>query len=475
MGRLKTWIGTQLLRLMAETRQPEASRIQLAGVQPDQAQYPTGPGFLSILRQGYRKNAAFKACVEVIGSAIGEAPLRVYNEGGDEIPKHPTRRLLRRPNPFLSEAQLWELTSTHYDLVGNAFWHKARAASGQVVELWPLRPDRVKIVAHPDKFIVGYLYSVGSATDIPIPVQDMVHFPGLRLGDDFFGEPPFLSGLRALDTDNEAQDFVKAMLQNGAVPGHFIETEATSLDPTTQKILEAKWEEKFGGEGRGKPLFGTKGMKVTKVGLDMQELDLGGIRGLTVSDICTAMRVPPILIAAKVGLDAGTYANFETARLVLHDDRVAPRHRLFADILDGDPDLGDGLDSGVVLKFDLTDVPAVQPRVLKKREAARQDYAAGILTLDETRAEGGHPPADDAVAGASFKLPTPSILGLSDPAIQDLLRRADAGHRRRRKVEPVDLLEGPLGKVDFAETYLGRLTRQARRTFAKRSVCPDLV
>lgn len=469
MGRLKTWVGNKLLQLLADT-QPEASRIQLAGVTPDQAQYATGPSFLSMLRQGYRKNAAFKACVEVIATATGEAPLRVYSEADQEIPRHPTRRLMRRPNPFLSEAQLWEVTSTHYDMVGNAFWHKARAASGQVVELWPLRPDRVKIVAHPDKFIVGYLYSVGSATDIPIPVKDMVHFPALRLGDDFFGEPPFLAGLRALDTDNEAVDFVKAILQNGAVPGHFIETEATTLDPTTQKILEAKWEEKFGGERRGKPLFGTKGMKVTRVGLNMQELVLDGIRGLTIADICTAMRVPPILIAAKVGLDAGTYANFEISRLVLHDDRIAPRHRLFADIIDGDPDLGDGPDSGITLRFDLTDVPAVQPRILKRREAARLDYQAGLLMKDEARAEGGFPPVGGEDGGA-FREPQSPLLGFGDPAVQDLLRRAAGapGPRSRRKVEPVDLLEGPLGKVDFAETYLGRLARQARKTFARQA------
>ncbi len=410
MGRLKTWVGSLLRKALQEDREPATTRIDVTGVRPGDAQYPTNPGFLSILRQGYRKNAAFKACVEVIASAISEAPLRVYSAEGVEDPSHPTRRLMRRPNPFLSEAQLWELTSTHYDLVGNAFWHKARSASGQVVELWPLRPDRVKIVSHPDKYIVGYLYSVGSSVDIPIAPRDMVHFPGLRLGDDFFGEPPFLSGMRALDTDNEAQDFVKAMLQNGAVPGHFVGTESETLPPDVIERLEANWERKFGGEKRGKPLFGTKGMSVTKVGLNMQELVLDGLRALAIADICSAMRVPPILIFAKVGLDAGTYANFEIARLVLHDDRVAPRHRLFADILDNDPDLGDGINTGVVLRFDLTEVPAVQPRVLKRREAARLDYQAGLLRLDEARAEAGQEPVGGE-EGTAFKAPAPSLLG----------------------------------------------------------------
>ena len=59
---------------------------------------------------------------------------------------HPVQRLLERPNPWWSGGDLVGATETYLSLWGAAFWRLDRSESGAVTEIWPIRPDRVRVV-----------------------------------------------------------------------------------------------------------------------------------------------------------------------------------------------------------------------------------------------------------------------------------------------------------------------------------------
>src|SRR5690606_1528214 len=77
----------------------------------------------------------------------------------------------------------------YFYLSGNIFWEKVRSRAGRVVELWPLRPDKVRIIPDEDDFISGYQYEVGGRL-FPLDVADVIHFKLPNPTDPFFGLAP---------------------------------------------------------------------------------------------------------------------------------------------------------------------------------------------------------------------------------------------------------------------------------------------
>lgn len=256
--------------------------------------------FRDLAEGGYRKNELVFACINEIATSAPEAPLRVYQTEDDEVlGQHPVRELIARPNPFMSEFELWELTIIHLYLDGNAYWEKVRSNAGRVVELWPLRPDRMRIVPG-DDWIQGYIYRV-NGREFPLEPQDVIHFKLPNPLNDYLGMPPLVASLRAVATDNEMTDFAKVMLQNGALPGVVVTTQE-AIDQATVDRLSERWKQKFGGRKRGEPAFLQSGMEVEKIGLDMQELAFTDLRHISETRICMALGVPPILVGAVAGL-----------------------------------------------------------------------------------------------------------------------------------------------------------------------------
>src|SRR5690606_15642391 len=124
-------------------------------------QYPA-TDYVGNARAGFEKSDIVYACIMERATTAPQAVLRVYDANGEEVPDHPLRAVMARPNPLMSEFELFELTIIHLDLAGNAFWEKVRDRTGRVVELWPLRPDRVEIIPSPRRGIGGYVYRLGA-------------------------------------------------------------------------------------------------------------------------------------------------------------------------------------------------------------------------------------------------------------------------------------------------------------------------
>src|SRR5690606_19825166 len=113
--------------------------------------YPAEPRDLD----AYAGSSWVYVAVSRIAEAGALVPLHVYKRAGEgrvAVENHPLELLFERPNPFLSGFELIEQTLGFLELTGNAYWYLA-GDGGAPTEIWPLRPDRVAVVPHPERHI----------------------------------------------------------------------------------------------------------------------------------------------------------------------------------------------------------------------------------------------------------------------------------------------------------------------------------
>ena len=105
---------------------------------------------------------AVYACVRVLAEAIAQLPLHVYqytDSGKERVPKHPLYFLLHdQPNPEMTSFVFRETLMAHLLIYGNAYAQIIRNGRGDVIGLYPLMPDKVR-VDRDDRGRLIYRYS----------------------------------------------------------------------------------------------------------------------------------------------------------------------------------------------------------------------------------------------------------------------------------------------------------------------------
>ncbi len=349
----------------------------------------------SYARNGFGRNELVYACIMKKARTLPQAVLRVYPDGpGDRraepLNEHRLRRLIEQPNPVTNEVEFTQLSIVYLDLAGNTYWLIVRGRDGVPSELWPLRPDLIRVLPsrnNPRSWAYGYvpdptsgIYG-GPAEVIEVDRRDMVHIRYPNPLDMYFGQAPLRPATRAVTLDNARTDFVDALLRNDAVPRAVITTQQ-EIDDKVVERLEERWSRRFGGANRGRPAFLQQGMDVKVLGLNLKDLEFGDMSGITEARICSAMGVQPIMVGAKVGLDRSTFANMREAKVDLWESTLMDLQGLFlagikTQIL---PFLLGVGRQRVTLRWDTSEVLALQEAESERWERATNALARGGIT-----------------------------------------------------------------------------------------------
>ena len=130
------------------------------------------------------------ACVRVLSEAIAQLPLHVYQyteNGKERVPRHPLYFLLHdQPNPEMTSFVFRETLMSHLLIYGNAYAQIIRNGRGDVLGLYPLMPDKVRVDRDQRNRLV-YIYSrydeanpnLKQQGDIVLQAEDVLHIPGL--------------------------------------------------------------------------------------------------------------------------------------------------------------------------------------------------------------------------------------------------------------------------------------------------------
>lgn len=376
----------------------------------DDPEWP-GSSFASHVRNGYDKNELVYACVTERVNAVAEAPIRAYASSsarrGQPLESHPIRRLLENPNPLMSETDLFSMIELHLSLAGIAFIEIVEDRAGTPVELWPLRPDLVRMKRAGTK--INYFYAVdGGSRYIPVDVI-AIRLP--NPWDSFVGQPPMRPALRATEVDNRANTFVGSLLKNHAMPSVVVTMGnlEDALDETTTNRLKAKWRQSYGGTNVGDPAFLQTGMDVKTVGFNLRDLEFPDLRTISETRICAAFQVPPIVVGAAVGLQRSTFSNYAEARRSFYEEFVTSENKLIREAFSRQllPRFARAGRSSVILRHDYSEVLALQESEEKRWSRATDGLRAGGLTLNDYRQEVG---LEEVPGGDVFLMPSGVIV-----------------------------------------------------------------
>lgn len=294
--RLATLLGNAAARVGG--RQAQATVVPIMG------EAANGAGQAS----GAMRSAAVWACCRIISMSISTLPVSLYRitpTGKEEARDHPLFRLLTaNPNPQMSIHQYWQATLMHLLLWGNAYTFIDRI-SDEVIALWPLAPQRVRVDFQGELPI--YRYTTRSGQTRIVDPDSLIHFRVFTLDG--------MMGLSVLDFHRMTTEFEYLMSQyaqsiymNGGQPGGVLEY-PKSLTPQQKTDIAESWRRAHGGpQNVGRIAILEGGMKYTPLAIPPDQLMYIDEKKFTIEQIARLFGVAPHLIGA---LDKPTYASVE--------------------------------------------------------------------------------------------------------------------------------------------------------------------
>lgn len=350
------------------------------------------------MMDGYSADEVFYACTEELASSAAEPRLvavRKTTKGVEQIKDHPVLDIFEHPNPFTSGYDLIAGLIMWRFIAGNAYIEKVRSGAGKIVELWPLRPDRMWVIPDEVQHIRGWEYRIGGRP-YPLPVRDVIHVHTRMVMDDYYGMPPARPAAMRIDTATAMRAFTHAFFQNAGVPAGLLTFEkqvgAAEVQMTRDRFRNdyggrnAHGVLVLGGIGQGNNVqYTPMGLPLGERGLVMPELD-------EIIDAKTAMvfGVPLELIGARLGMIHGNRSTTKEARAGFWDETLMPLYQEIAATLTLalQPEYGD-FD---YLEFDTSTVKALQEDENAKTDRVVKQLHAGLISVQEGRVDLGREP-----------------------------------------------------------------------------------
>jgi HK97 family phage portal protein len=339
--------------------------------------------FEAYAQEGYEQNALVQAAIMYKMRAIAMAPLRAYTpdeENPEIIPTQtPIQHLMRNPNMFMSGRFLQMTRVMMQDISGNSYIYIDMDNRGNPVGLYPLRPDRVRVVPMPDN-TVGYYYIPDGKTyenGVPILPEQMIHDklpnPLDRYEGAGLGLSPLSASAFSIDVDNKFSRFLNNLVENGVMPTGLVK----SMNKLSQKDADRArrlWRERYGGvDNWADVMVLDNSMDYERIGMTLEEMVAENVDKRNEARILMTIGVSPILIGALLGMENSTYANFEEANSAFWQNVMLFYLMLFED----EYNQRLSMNGQYQFKFDLSGIPALREDIGDRTQAAHTLWQMG--------------------------------------------------------------------------------------------------
>lgn len=279
----------------------------------------------SFVTEGYRKCGPVYACVRKIADAAAGINWKLYTDQSmkREIESHPLLNLWKKPNPRMGASELVEQIFGFWHLAGNSYLYASRLNPNEPpVELWPLFPDLMKIVAGQGD-IQGYVYGYGGPNPRTFELGDIMHLKFASYDDrSFYGLSPIEVSMRTIDRLNAGNEWNMALMQNSGQPSALF-TAKGYLTVEQRNQVKSELRKKYSGKrNAGMPLVLEADMGYQQLAINPKELDWLESKGFDIRDVCLILDVPSILLSDYEG---ATYENRKEAKQSLFTENVLPK------------------------------------------------------------------------------------------------------------------------------------------------------
>lgn len=215
--------------------------------------------------------SAVWAAVNIISKTVSTLPLHLLRKDNRKTIQATEKSLFRvlhaQANPYMTAQGYRETIQAHLLTWGNGFSEIQRDNYGNVIALWPIPPNRVKM----EKLDGAIVYRIRvDKEEIITPRESILHIPGLGF-DGFRGYSVIAMANRSIGLSMAMETFGSLYFANGTHPGVVVSHPHT-LSETSHKNLEASLSAGASGLGKShKLLLLEEAMKIEKIGFAPEE------------------------------------------------------------------------------------------------------------------------------------------------------------------------------------------------------------
>lgn len=234
--------------------------------------------------------------VAVVANVAAALPLHAYTAGTRD---RATVALLEDPHPELTRFELWRLVYVHRLLWGNAYLQKVRNGGGEVVQLWPIRPDRVKVDREkptPDN-PGGKVFWIQDDHGVRqrLTSKDILHLPALGY-DGVTGCSPVRAAAEGIGLGLAAEKAAAKLYGSGNMISGVLQSEQR-LNAEQAAQLKANWKAKLSGyESAGDIAVLDSGASFQPVTMPYKDSQFLESRQFQVVEVARMFGVPPFLL-----------------------------------------------------------------------------------------------------------------------------------------------------------------------------------
>lgn len=283
---------------------------------------------------------AISAGVRISAETLASLPWGVFEElpdrtsedgrplsgGSKERPEHPVHFLLHaEPNEEMTAMEFFETVQAHALWWGGSASQIVRNGRGEVLELWPLNPDRCRWERNSRGLLQlrvtlpndegGGLW--GSTV---LPQEEVLWVRGFGTGGRW-GASLSQWHREAIGLGIATELFVAAFFGNGAHAGGVIE-HPKILSKDAQKRLRDAIDNQVGGLSRAhRTLILEEGMKWNQTTIDPEKAQLLGLRQFQIAEASRILRIPPHLLG---DLERAHFNNVEQLSIEFVQHHVRP-------------------------------------------------------------------------------------------------------------------------------------------------------
>jgi HK97 family phage portal protein len=266
----------------------------------------------------------------VISGKIATVEWHLEDEKGELIeimgdgPDAEIRRLIERPNPRMTRRYLWQLTSRHLGVCGNAFWFMDQRSgdTGMPLAIYYINPARMTPVTDKAGNLTRWALDVeddyGYGSGIPLELDEVLHFTLEPPDWGHYGHGLVESAMSKIDLARYADRFITTTLASGGKRGGIASPKYEGLLPDDVYNAVTLAFRQVDDAALTKRTIVSKGsLDYTETSSTPEEMQLNAILELTRNDILGIWGVPlsAVGIALARGMNSGETQKYEEAAL----------------------------------------------------------------------------------------------------------------------------------------------------------------
>lgn len=346
------------------------------------------------------------AIVDQISAAVSKTEWHLYRRTSvrdkkrrQEVLNHAFMMVWDRPNPFYTGMIFRRTLQMHLDLTGECFMVLYKVGN-VILEMWPVRPDRMQPVKHPTKYMTGWMYVGPDGEEVPLELDQVIQIKYPNPDDPYRGRGPVQTVLADIDAARYAADWNRNFFINGARPGGVIKVDYRMGDDEFNSFVN-RWRQQHQGVANAHRVAVLENAEWVDTAFSMSDMQFVELRNLPRELIREAFAYPKPMLGT---VDDVNRANAEAGKEIMAEGQTIPRLALWKDVVN--TFLLPQWATGKTLELDYDDPTPVNHEAADRERNSQATSAAALV-------KAGYDPSEVALA---MGLPEMKWVGIPGPA-----------------------------------------------------------